>query len=250
MTTLTPSRRATPAQRETDLFARLPDVLRKAWRRPPMPSGSAASIPASVTSRAALARLPVLRKSELPAAAQGRAALRRLRPGRSGLVRAAVHLARADFRAGSRQADPWRGARALFAAGFRARRRRAQHLQLSPHPRRLHLRCLGARARLRRDPGRPRQYRAAVRTDRGLSAGRLQRHAGFPQDPARRCRRQRAATSPRSSARWFRARPFRNRCRRRSRRAASTPIRRSAPPISASSRSRPRRARAWSSMRT
>ena len=58
------------------------------------------------------------------------------------------------------------------------------------------------------------------------------------------------AMSLRSSARWYPAQPSRNRCRTRSPRAASMPIRPSAPPTSAWSRSRHRRARAWSSMRT
>src|ERR1700722_15501211 len=57
----------TPAGREADLFARLPDVLRKAMAAPAYAERLGGFDPASVTSRAALARLPVLRKSELPA---------------------------------------------------------------------------------------------------------------------------------------------------------------------------------------
>ena len=198
-----------------------------------MPSASGASIPLGITSRAALAGLPVLRKADLPA-------LHKAAPPFGGFVReaswlvwAAVYVARSDLRARARSRRPL----ARRAGAVRGRvppgRCGAEHLQLSSDARRLHLRCLGARAGLRGDPGRPRQYRGAIRADRGLSPGRLLRHPRFPQDPARCGRQPPAATSPRSSARWYRARRFRNRCRRRSSRAASMPIRRSAPPISA-----------------
>src|SRR5437899_13093713 len=56
-----------PAKREAELFCRLPDVLRKALAAPAYAERLKAIDPASVTSRAALATLPVLRKSELPA---------------------------------------------------------------------------------------------------------------------------------------------------------------------------------------
>src|SRR5215475_4750106 len=56
-----------PAERETDLFARLPGVLRKALAAPAYAKRLAGIDSASITSRAALARLPVLRKSDLPA---------------------------------------------------------------------------------------------------------------------------------------------------------------------------------------
>ncbi len=56
-----------PAEREHDLFSRLPDVLRKAMAAPAYAEHLEGIDPAAITSRAALARLPVLRKSELPA---------------------------------------------------------------------------------------------------------------------------------------------------------------------------------------
>ncbi len=179
------------AAREAELFSRLPDVLRSAM------------------SRARLCRAAQRRRSgrrDLQGDAGGPAGAAQV--GTAGPAQGVPSPSAASWRRrpGSfarlftspgpifepegRQADPWRGARALFAAGFRRGRRRAQHLQLSSHPRRLHLRFLGARARLRRDPGRARQYRAAVRADRGLPAGRLQRHAGLLEDIAR-CRRKR-----------------------------------------------------------
>ncbi|HEY0848518.1 MAG TPA: AMP-binding protein [Bradyrhizobium sp.] len=108
-----------PASREADLFARLPDVLRKAMEAPAYAERLKGIDPASVTSRAALARLPVLRKSELPA-------LHKAAPPFGGFVKASPgSFARLFtspgpiFEPEGTQADPWRGARALYAVGFR-----------------------------------------------------------------------------------------------------------------------------------
>ncbi|MCK1438314.1 AMP-binding protein [Bradyrhizobium sp. 15] len=107
------------AAREADLFARLPGVLRSAMTAPAYADRLKGVDPATVTSRAALARLPVLRKSELPA-------LHKASTPFGGFVAAAPgSFARLFtspgpiFEPEGRQADPWRGARALFAAGFR-----------------------------------------------------------------------------------------------------------------------------------
>jgi len=56
-----------PSSREADLFARLPGVLRKAMEAPAYAGRLRGIDPAKIDSRAALARLPVLRKSDLPA---------------------------------------------------------------------------------------------------------------------------------------------------------------------------------------
>lgn len=107
------------AAREADLFARLPGVLRSAMTAPAYADRLKGLDPATVTSRAALAGLPVLRKSELPA-------LHKASTPFGGFVAAAPgSFARLFtspgpiFEPEGRQADPWRGARALFAAGFR-----------------------------------------------------------------------------------------------------------------------------------
>ncbi|MET4279148.1 MULTISPECIES: AMP-binding protein [unclassified Bradyrhizobium] len=107
------------AAREADLFARLPGVLRSAMTAPAYADRLKGVDPAAVTSRAALAGLPVLRKSELPA-------LHKASTPFGGFVAAAPgSFARLFtspgpiFEPEGRQADPWRGARALFAAGFR-----------------------------------------------------------------------------------------------------------------------------------
>jgi phenylacetate-CoA ligase len=108
-----------PAAREADLFARLPDVLRGAKASPAYAERLNGVDPATVTSRAALAQLPVLRKSELPA-------LHKAAPPFGGLVASSPGVfARLFtspgpiFEPEAAQADPWRGARALYAVGFR-----------------------------------------------------------------------------------------------------------------------------------
>jgi phenylacetate-CoA ligase len=108
-----------PAAREADLFARLPDVLRKAMAAPAYAERLKGVDPASIDSRAQLARLPVLRKSELPA-------LHKAAPPFGGFVAEhASAFARLFtspgpiFEPEGAQADPWRGVRALFAVGFR-----------------------------------------------------------------------------------------------------------------------------------
>ncbi|WP_094183312.1 phenylacetate--CoA ligase family protein [Bradyrhizobium canariense] len=107
------------AAREAELFSRLPGVLRAAMAAPAYAERLRGLDPSSVTSRAALAHLPVLRKSELPA-------LHKASQPFGGFVAAVPgSFARLYtspgpiFEAEGRQADPWRGARALFAAGFR-----------------------------------------------------------------------------------------------------------------------------------
>lgn len=109
-----------PQAREQDLFARLPDILRRAMAAPGYAAHLAGIDPAAVTSRGALARLPVLRKSALPA-------LHRATPPFGGFnLEAPGGFARLFtspgpiFEAEPAERDPWCGARALFAAGFRS----------------------------------------------------------------------------------------------------------------------------------
>ncbi|MGY8678089.1 AMP-binding protein [Bradyrhizobium sp. UFLA05-153] len=108
-----------PDEREAELFSRLPGILHHAMAAPAYAERLKGFEPASVTSRAALARLPVLRKSELPA-------LHRASQPFGGFVAhppgAFARLFTSPgpiFEPEGTQADPWRGARALFAAGFR-----------------------------------------------------------------------------------------------------------------------------------
>jgi phenylacetate-CoA ligase len=108
-----------PGEREADLFTRLPAALRRAMEAPAYAARLAGFAWAEIASRAALAHLPVLRKSELPV-------LHKTAPPFGGFVAAPVgsfgRLFTSPgpiFEPESTRADPWRGARALFAAGFR-----------------------------------------------------------------------------------------------------------------------------------
>ena len=108
-----------PAEREAELFARLPDVLRAAMTAPAYADRLKGVDPAAVSGRAALARLPVLRKSELPAlhkAAPPFGGFVADTPGSFGRLFTSPGPI---FESEPAHADPWRGARALFAAGFR-----------------------------------------------------------------------------------------------------------------------------------
>jgi len=108
-----------PAEREAELFSKLPSVLWAAMEAPAYAERLKGLDPATVTDRAALAGVPVLRKSELPT-------LHKAAPPFGGLVRkppgsfARLFTSPGPiFEAEAIHADPWRGARALYAAGFR-----------------------------------------------------------------------------------------------------------------------------------
>jgi phenylacetate-CoA ligase len=107
------------AEREAELFSRLPAILRQAIETPGYAKHLGSIDPAQITNRAALATLPVLRKSDLPS-------LHKAAPPFGGFVnKPASAFARLYtspgpiFEPEARHADPWRGARTLFAAGFR-----------------------------------------------------------------------------------------------------------------------------------
>jgi len=109
-----------PAEREAALFARLPEVLRKAMAAPAYANLLRGTDPASVISRDALGRLPVLRKSELPALHKAAPPFGGFVADKPGSFARLFTSPGPIFEPEGRQADPWRGARALFAAGFRA----------------------------------------------------------------------------------------------------------------------------------
>jgi phenylacetate-CoA ligase len=108
-----------PEARERDLLARLPALVAEAMKAPAW-AGHLAGVDAkSVTSRAAFAKLPVLRKSELPA-------MQKHTPPFAGfLSRPVSDFGRLFTSPGpiyepeAAVADPWRSVRSLFAAGFR-----------------------------------------------------------------------------------------------------------------------------------
>jgi phenylacetate-CoA ligase len=115
---LDPRENRDPAARERDLFSRLPALIEAALRAPGWRAHLGAVDPKSITSREALAQLPVLRKSEL-------VRLQREAPPFGGFVAEPLaHFGRLFSSPGpiyepeGRHDDPWRAARGLAAAGF------------------------------------------------------------------------------------------------------------------------------------
>jgi phenylacetate-CoA ligase len=108
-----------PAERDADLFSRLPGALRMAMAAPAYAERLKGIDPSAITSRAALARLPVLRKSELPALHKAAPPFGGFVSGRPGSFARLFTSPGPIFEPEPVHADPWRGARALFAAGFR-----------------------------------------------------------------------------------------------------------------------------------
>jgi phenylacetate-CoA ligase len=106
-------------EREADLFARLPDMLRKAMAAPAYAERLAGIDPKSVTDRTALSKLPVLRKSDLPALHKASPPFGGFVAGKTGAFGRLFTSPGPIFEPEPAHADPWRGARALFAAGFR-----------------------------------------------------------------------------------------------------------------------------------
>src|SRR5437879_5073165 len=108
-----------PAEREADRFSRLPDVLRMAMPAPAYAERLKGIDPGSITGRAALAGLPLLRKSDLPALHKAAPPFGGLVAGLPGSFGRLFTSPGPIFEPEPAHADPWRGARALFAAGFR-----------------------------------------------------------------------------------------------------------------------------------
>ena len=108
-----------PATREAELFSRLPATLRKALAAPGYASHLGNISPGDVKSRAALAQLPVLRKSDLPARHKAAPPFGGFVGKSPGAFARLFTSPGPIFEPEAIHADPWRGARALFAAGFR-----------------------------------------------------------------------------------------------------------------------------------
>jgi phenylacetate-CoA ligase len=109
-----------PAEREADLFSRLPNVLHRAMAAPGYAAHLKGIDPAAITSRAALAHLPLLRKANLPALHKAAPPFGGFVAGPAGSFGRLFTSPGPIFEAEAPSNDPWRGARALFAAGFRA----------------------------------------------------------------------------------------------------------------------------------
>jgi phenylacetate-CoA ligase len=109
-----------PRQRELDLMGHLPGLLARALKSPGWKRHLGDIDPTQVNSRAALARLPVMRKGALPA-------LQKADPPFGGFVSEESERTGRLFTSPGpiyepegRQEDPWHAARGLFAAGFRS----------------------------------------------------------------------------------------------------------------------------------
>ncbi len=117
----------TPAEREAALMAALPKQIAHAQARSAAMGEILAGVDAAgITSRAALARLPVTRKSELLARQQASRAAGRDAFGGFAAIRYGAAMPRLYASPGpiyepeGTGRDYWRSARAMFAAGFRA----------------------------------------------------------------------------------------------------------------------------------
>jgi phenylacetate-CoA ligase len=108
-----------PVERETELFSRLPEILTRAAAAPGYAARLQGHDLSRVTSREALAALPVLRKSELPALQKGAWPFGGLVPDVPGAFGRLFTSPGPIFEPEAATSDPWRAARGLFAAGFR-----------------------------------------------------------------------------------------------------------------------------------
>ena len=108
-----------PAVRETELFAALREHLRTATRAPTIARILDGIDPDSVTDRKMLAALPVVRKSELMAWQADSPPLGGLIPGTMADYANIFASPGPIFEPAPRRDDPFRMARALFAAGMR-----------------------------------------------------------------------------------------------------------------------------------
>jgi phenylacetate-CoA ligase len=111
--------RRDPIARDAALFARLPGVIEAALRAPGWRSHLGPVDPAGFVDRAALAGLPVLRKSDLPALQKAAPPFGGFVPGPIGSFGRLFTSPGPIFEPEGTGLDPWRAARAFFAAGFR-----------------------------------------------------------------------------------------------------------------------------------
>jgi phenylacetate-CoA ligase len=107
-----------PAERERDLMSRLPELIVRAAGAPGWVEQLGGVEPESITSRAALARLAVLRKSELAERQRARPPFGGFNISAPGKMRRLLMSPGPIFEPEGTGKDFWGAARALFAAGF------------------------------------------------------------------------------------------------------------------------------------
>src|SRR5712691_10178922 len=120
VTNITTSSRPANQRRERELFGRLPNLIALALSAPGWAEQLAGVDPNAVTSRAALATLPVLRKSDLLARQKAQPPFGGFNVTAPGKVRRLLMSPGPIFEPEGEGRDWWGAARALFAAGFRA----------------------------------------------------------------------------------------------------------------------------------
>ncbi len=108
-----------PTERESALFARLPEILKQAAGSPAYAERFQGIDLDRIASREALASLPVLRKAELPALQKAALPFGGFVPGAPGTFGRLFTSPGPIFEPEAAISDPWRSARGLHAAGFR-----------------------------------------------------------------------------------------------------------------------------------
>jgi phenylacetate-CoA ligase len=109
-----------PVAREREQFARLSEIVARAVTAPGWAKHLEGIDPKSVTSRASLATLPVMRKSDLATLQKAHPPFGGLNTTAPGRVRRLLMSPGPIFEPEGEGADWWGAARALHAAGFRA----------------------------------------------------------------------------------------------------------------------------------
>jgi phenylacetate-CoA ligase len=108
-----------PEVREKELFAQLSEAVARAMSAPGWAAHLKGVDPKAVTSRAALAKLPILRKSDLPALQKAMPPFGGLALKAPGQLRRLLMSPGPIFEPEGDHTDGWGAARALYAAGFR-----------------------------------------------------------------------------------------------------------------------------------
>jgi len=108
-----------PEARERELFSRLPDLIARAMSAPGWREQLTGVEPKPITSRAALATLPILRKSDLKERQATHPPLGGFAVTAPGRLKRLLMSPGPIFEPEGHGHDFWNSARALFAAGFR-----------------------------------------------------------------------------------------------------------------------------------
>ncbi len=109
-----------PEAREREQFAALPDLIARAMNAPGWREQLAGAVSTSITSREALAKLPILRKSDLKERQSTRPPLGGFAVTAPGKLKRLLVSPGPIFEPEGYGQDFWHAARALFAAGFRS----------------------------------------------------------------------------------------------------------------------------------